>query len=142
VQKIHTVYGSLTQGLNGESALALMLSMSTTLIEIRRAKLADAADVAQAHDDAWRAAYQGIIPGTELEKLINRRGPDWWHSAIRKGLVGQRTGGGILSRARWPRSGALLGAVRHPRARQGGFLLAVLKRFLARRIRFAKDNAS
>jgi ribosomal protein S18 acetylase RimI-like enzyme len=85
VQKIHTVYGSLTQGLNGDSALALMLSMSTTLIEIRRAKLADAADVAQAHDDAWRAAYQGIIPGTELEKLINRRGPDWWHSAIRKG---------------------------------------------------------
>ena len=30
-------------------------------------------------------AYQGIIPGTELEKLINRRGPAWWDSAIRKG---------------------------------------------------------
>ena len=30
-------------------------------------------------------AAQGIIPGTELEKLVNRRGPDWWHSAIRKG---------------------------------------------------------
>ena len=30
-------------------------------------------------------AYQGIIPGTELEKLITRRGPDWWDSAIRKG---------------------------------------------------------
>ena len=59
--------------------------MSTTLIEIRRAKLADAKDVAQTHDEAWRAAYQGIIPGTELEKLINRRGPDWWDSAIRKG---------------------------------------------------------
>jgi len=59
--------------------------MSTVLIEIRRAKLADAEDVAQAHDEAWRAAYQGIIPGTELDKLINRRGPDWWQSAIRKG---------------------------------------------------------
>jgi len=30
-------------------------------------------------------AYRGIIPGTQLEKLINRRGPAWWNSAIRKG---------------------------------------------------------
>ena len=59
--------------------------MSTTLIEIRRAKSADASDVAATHDEAWRAAYQGIIPGNELDKLINRRGPDWWDSAIRKG---------------------------------------------------------
>jgi ribosomal protein S18 acetylase RimI-like enzyme len=59
--------------------------MSTTLIEIRQAKPADAAAVAATHDDAWRSAYQGIIPGTELEKLISRRGPDWWESAIRKG---------------------------------------------------------
>ena len=59
--------------------------MSTTLIEIRRAKAADATAVASTHDDAWRAAYQGIIPGNELDKLINRRGPDWWESAIRKG---------------------------------------------------------
>jgi hypothetical protein len=59
--------------------------MSTTLIEIRRAKAADAVDVANTHDEAWRAAYQGIIPGNELDKLINRRGPDWWDSAIRKG---------------------------------------------------------
>ena len=27
----------------------------------------------------------GIIPGTELDRLINRRGPAWWDSAIRKG---------------------------------------------------------
>ena len=59
--------------------------MSTVLIEIRRATSRDAGDVALAHDEAWRAAYQGIIPGTELEKLINRRGPVWWESAIRKG---------------------------------------------------------
>jgi ribosomal protein S18 acetylase RimI-like enzyme len=62
-----------------------MRAMSTVLIEIRRAKVEDAAEVAQAHDEAWRAAYQGIIPGTELERLINRRGPDWWQSALRKG---------------------------------------------------------
>jgi ribosomal protein S18 acetylase RimI-like enzyme len=59
--------------------------MSTTLIEVRRAKPSDAAAVASTHDEAWRAAYQGVIPGVELEKLINRRGPDWWDSAIRKG---------------------------------------------------------
>ena len=59
--------------------------MSTVLIEIRRATSRDAGDVADAHDEAWRMAYQGIIPGTELEKLINRRGPAWWESAIRKG---------------------------------------------------------
>jgi ribosomal protein S18 acetylase RimI-like enzyme len=59
--------------------------MSTILIEIRRAKPSDAAAVASTHDDAWRATYQGIIPGIELAKLINRRGPGWWESAIRKG---------------------------------------------------------
>jgi ribosomal protein S18 acetylase RimI-like enzyme len=59
--------------------------MSTVVIEIRRARAADAVAVAEAHDEAWRAAYQGVIPGIELEKLIRRRGPDWWDSAIRKG---------------------------------------------------------
>jgi len=59
--------------------------MSTVLIEIRRAHTSDAAAVAEAHDDAWRAAYQGIIPGIELDKLIMRRGPTWWNSAIQKG---------------------------------------------------------
>ena len=59
--------------------------MSTTLIEVRPAKAADATAVASTHDEAWRSAYQGIIPGAELEKLINRRGPQWWDCAIRKG---------------------------------------------------------
>ena len=59
--------------------------MSTILIELRPAKVADASAVAATHDESWRSAYQGIIPGAELEKLINRRGPHWWDSAIRKG---------------------------------------------------------
>lgn len=59
--------------------------MSTVLIEVRRAKPADAADLAAAHDESWRTAYRGIIPGCELEKLISRRGPSWWENAIRKG---------------------------------------------------------
>ena len=59
--------------------------MSTVLIEIRRARASDAAAVADVHDEAWRTAYQGVIPGAELRRLINRRGPAWWESAIRKG---------------------------------------------------------
>ena len=59
--------------------------MSTTLIEIRRAKPTDAEAVAAAHDAAWRTSYRGIIPGPELEKLISRRGPGWWENAISKG---------------------------------------------------------
>ena len=59
--------------------------MSTVLIEIRRAKPADATLVASTHDAAWRTAYRGIIPGPELEKLISRRGPGWWQNAIAKG---------------------------------------------------------
>ncbi len=45
--------------------------MSTVLIEIRQARAADASAVAATHDDAWRAAYRGIIPGAELDKLVN-----------------------------------------------------------------------
>ena len=59
--------------------------MTTVLIEIRRARSADAKSVADAHDEAWRTAYRGIIPGPELEKLISRRGATWWDGAIRKG---------------------------------------------------------
>ena len=59
--------------------------MSTVLIEIRRARASDAAAVADTHDEAWRGAYQGVIPGLELEKLVTRRGANWWDSAIRKG---------------------------------------------------------
>jgi ribosomal protein S18 acetylase RimI-like enzyme len=59
--------------------------MSTTLIEVRRAKPSDATSIAATHDEAWRTAYQGVIPGPELDKLINRRGPTWWEGAIRRG---------------------------------------------------------
>ena len=41
--------------------------MSTTLIEVRRAKPSDARAITATHDDAWRGAYQGIIPGPELD---------------------------------------------------------------------------
>ena len=59
--------------------------MSTTLIETRPARPDDAVSLAETHDEAWRTAYQGLIPGPELEKLIVRRGPGWWDTAIRRG---------------------------------------------------------
>ncbi|WP_029354826.1 GNAT family N-acetyltransferase [Bosea sp. 117] len=59
--------------------------MSTLLIETRRARPDDAAEIAEIHDAAWRAAYRGLIPGADLEKMINRRGPAWWQSALGRG---------------------------------------------------------
>src|ERR1700756_4256025 len=59
--------------------------MNTTQTDPRPPKPSDAPAIAATHDEAWRGAYQGIIPGPELDKLINRRGPAWWDSAIRKG---------------------------------------------------------
>lgn len=79
------VNSPLTKDLNAGVVIGSIKVMNTTLIEIRRAKPADAGAVAETHDEAWRNAYRGIIPGAELEKLISRRGPAWWESAIRKG---------------------------------------------------------
>jgi ribosomal protein S18 acetylase RimI-like enzyme len=68
-----------------DSLVGSIRLMNTVLIEIRRAQTTDAKSVAEAHDDAWRTAYRGVIPGPELEKLIARRGAGWWAGAIRKG---------------------------------------------------------
>ena len=59
--------------------------MIESVISIRNAREGDAAGIAAAHDAAWRDAYRGVIPGRELERLIARRGPRWWHSAIMRG---------------------------------------------------------
>lgn len=59
--------------------------MSTLLVETRRARPADAVTIADIHDTAWRVAYRGLIPGGELEKMIQRRGPVWWETALKRG---------------------------------------------------------
>jgi ribosomal protein S18 acetylase RimI-like enzyme len=59
--------------------------MSTLVIDIRPARPSDAADIASVHDEAWRYAYRGIIPGRELERMVERRGASWWQSAIERG---------------------------------------------------------
>lgn len=60
--------------------------MTTELISIRAARSADAERLADAHDEAWRHAYQGIIPHLPLTRMINRRGPGWWQQALEKGM--------------------------------------------------------
>src|ERR1700690_1839802 len=45
----------------------------------------DEAGIADVHDAAWRDAYRGVIPGRELERMVQRRGPTWWRQAIRAG---------------------------------------------------------
>ncbi|MEG6508042.1 GNAT family N-acetyltransferase [Methyloligella sp. 2.7D] len=37
--------------------------------------------LAEVYEDAWRNAYQGIIPHLQLERLISLRGPAWWEDA-------------------------------------------------------------
>jgi ribosomal protein S18 acetylase RimI-like enzyme len=59
--------------------------MSTLVIDIRPARPSDAAEIASVHDEAWRYAYRGIIPGRELERMVERRGANWWQSAIERG---------------------------------------------------------
>lgn len=59
--------------------------MSTLVIDTRPARISDASLIAEAHDEAWRYAYRGIIPGRELERMILRRGAHWWESAISRG---------------------------------------------------------
>ena len=58
--------------------------MNTVTIDIRKAEPRDAAAIADVHSEAWRGAYQGIIPHRALTAMINRRGPDWWANAIRR----------------------------------------------------------
>jgi ribosomal protein S18 acetylase RimI-like enzyme len=56
--------------------------MVETVISIRAARPGDEAGIARVHDAAWREAYLGVIPGRDLERMIQRRGPTWWRRAI------------------------------------------------------------
>jgi ribosomal protein S18 acetylase RimI-like enzyme len=58
--------------------------MSVDVAHIRPARPKDAPALASAYEEAWRGAYQGIIPHLSLERMIARRGLRWWQSALRK----------------------------------------------------------
>ena len=59
--------------------------MVEKVITIRAAKASDADAIAAVHDASWRDAYRGVIPGRELERMVARRGPRWWRTAILRG---------------------------------------------------------
>jgi ribosomal protein S18 acetylase RimI-like enzyme len=59
--------------------------MTEIVISIRRARSEDAASLSNVFDAAWREAYQGILPSLTLERMIGRRGPRWWLSAVERG---------------------------------------------------------
>jgi len=61
-----------------------MDSMTTASIAIRTAKPSDSRDLADVHDAAWRFAYRGVLPGRELERMIARRGAEWWAEAVER----------------------------------------------------------
>ena len=61
--------------------------MSTLSIDVQRAAVEDAAEIAAVHDVAWRYAYRGILDGVELERMIERRGPRWWAKAIARNIA-------------------------------------------------------
>jgi ribosomal protein S18 acetylase RimI-like enzyme len=61
--------------------------MTTQVIGVRRAEIRDAIAITEVHDNAWRFAYDGMIPAKELTRIIARRGPRWWDRAIRRGTA-------------------------------------------------------
>ena len=72
--------------------------MKTDAIEIRLARPDDAHAIADVHDEAWRNAYRGMIPGKELERLVERRGAKWWRNAIdRKTRIVVMAFGGVIA---------------------------------------------
>ncbi len=58
--------------------------MPVDVVHIRPARLKDATALAAAYEEAWRSAYQGIIPHLSLQRMLARRGLRWWESALRK----------------------------------------------------------
>jgi ribosomal protein S18 acetylase RimI-like enzyme len=58
--------------------------MSVAVAHIRPARPKDASALASAYEEAWRGAYQGIIPHLSLQRMIARRSLRWWEEALRK----------------------------------------------------------
>jgi len=56
--------------------------MNTLTVDIRNARSQDATAIADVHQAAWTGAYAGIIPHNALNKMLARRGREWWASAI------------------------------------------------------------
>ena len=58
--------------------------MSELVTAIRIAGPADYRGISQTFDQAWREAYRGVIPGIQLERRVQRRGPQWWWRTLHR----------------------------------------------------------
>src|SRR4029434_4303873 len=58
--------------------------MPVDVVHIRPPRLKDAPALAAAYEEAWRNAYQGIIPHLLLPRMIVRPRLRWWKTAISK----------------------------------------------------------
>ena len=81
--------------------------MTTAAIEVRPARREDVMALAEAHAEAWRGAYRGIIPALTLERMVSRRGEAYWRAVTtrRQGLLvlvfdGAVAGYAMLGRSR------------------------------------------
>ncbi|MFM1814194.1 MAG: hypothetical protein RLZ98_889 [Pseudomonadota bacterium] len=51
---------------------------------VRTARVSDAEALVGVFQESWRFAYQGIIPHLQLERIIERRGADWWACQVKQ----------------------------------------------------------
>ncbi|MEM7192539.1 MAG: GNAT family N-acetyltransferase, partial [Pseudomonadota bacterium] len=58
--------------------------MSVDVAQVRLAGPKDANALAAVYEEAWRGAYQGIIPHINLERMIARHGPRWWDQVLQR----------------------------------------------------------
>lgn len=52
------------------------------IVQVRSAKPKDAPALVEVYAEAWRGAYQGIIPHLSLERMIARRSLGWWRATL------------------------------------------------------------
>lgn len=79
----------MPESLRGRHVRAKLLGMSNLALHIRKARLDDAADVAQVYIDSWHDTYPGVLPGTLLRAMTPRGQTARWQTAIR--AVGRET---------------------------------------------------
>lgn len=95
-------------------------AMGVDQIAIRPAELRDVAGLCCVHQEAWREAYRGIIPGFTLERMIERRGTARWKELICKGNPSGGEGLLVLEHGGRVAGYASLGFNRSPRLRVAG----------------------
>lgn len=61
--------------------------MTSLVIDVRPARLGDAAALSDVYASSWREAYSGIIPALTLQKMIVRRSAAWWRGIMKRRAI-------------------------------------------------------